>query len=89
MDIPKNVLKTLEPDEAFLVDDVVRKAVREIRRSGKQLGDLLKVEVVIGAGVKGERCMVRFFAISSTDGSNRCQVGGWMFTNQGAFVREI
>jgi hypothetical protein len=49
------VLRTLEPDEAFLVDDVVRQAVREIRRSGKQLGDLLKVEVVIGAGIKDER----------------------------------
>ena len=72
MDMPPNVLKTLQPEEAILVDTTVRQAVREIRRS-KRLGELLKVEIIVGAGVKevkgeGKRCMVRFFAIFSTDG---------------------
>ena len=70
MDMPKNVLGALKnKEDAFFVDAVVREAVREIRRDGR-LGDLLKVEVVVGAGVKdeGRCCMVRFFAIFSTDG---------------------
>jgi hypothetical protein len=71
MDMPKNVAKSLKtPKEAFFVDAVVREAVREIRRNGRRLGDLLNVEVIIGAGVKeeGTRGLVRFFAIFSTDG---------------------
>lgn len=77
-DMPKNVLQRLETTEdAFFVDAVVREAVRAIRRDGR-LGDLLSVEVVIGAGVtvtgsdtdSGSmlRGMVRFFGIFSTDG---------------------
>lgn len=44
-------------------------AVREIRRNGR-LGDVIQVEVVIGAGSRenGQRGMARFFAIFSTDG---------------------
>ena len=84
MDMPKNVVKQIkETQDLFLVDAVVRKAVREIRKNGI-LGDLLKVEIIIGAGVtpqqeegdsndkkkntKKKRVMVRFFAIFSTDG---------------------
>ena len=78
-DMPKNVLQRLESTEdAFFVDATVREAVRAIRRDGR-LGDLLGVEVVIGAGIGGsdnknvdgarqKRGMVRFFAIFSTDG---------------------
>jgi len=71
-DMPKNVVQRLETTEdAFFVDAVVREAVREIRRDGR-LGDLLNVEVIVGAGVTTEdsttRGMVRFFAIFSTDG---------------------
>lgn len=73
LDMPKNVLQQLKTTEdAFFVDAVVREAARAIRRDGK-LGDLLKVEVVFGAGVTNEddgssRGMVRFFGIFSTDG---------------------
>jgi hypothetical protein len=73
LNMPKNVVKTLKtPEDAFFVDAVVREAVREIRRKGRRLGDLLQVEVIIGVGVKEQegkrRAMVRFFAIFSTDG---------------------
>eukprot|EP00584_Thalassiosira_punctigera_P002415 CAMPEP_0172538006 /NCGR_PEP_ID=MMETSP1067-20121228/9500_1 /TAXON_ID=265564 ORGANISM="Thalassiosira punctigera, Strain Tpunct2005C2" /NCGR_SAMPLE_ID=MMETSP1067 /ASSEMBLY_ACC=CAM_ASM_000444 /LENGTH=245 /DNA_ID=CAMNT_0013323415 /DNA_START=41 /DNA_END=778 /DNA_ORIENTATION=+ len=79
LDMPKNVLKLLKStDDAFFVDGVVRQAVREIRKRNGKLGDLLKVEVVIGAGVQeeGRRGQVRFFAIFSTDGvtSYSCNV---------------
>lgn len=76
MDMPKNVVSTLaSTEDAYFIDAVVRQAVREIRRNGR-LGDLLKVEVIIGAGVKEDeakatrqkRGQVRFFAIFSTDG---------------------
>ena len=83
MDIAPNLAKTLDVEEALLADQVVRAAVREIRKRGVEsigtgtpgsgsthsLGDLLRVEIVIGAGVrKDESCMVRFFAIFSRDG---------------------
>lgn len=69
MNMPKNVVKQLRSQEdAFLVDSVVRQAVREIRKDGR-LGDVLNVEVIIGAGAKDDnKVMVRFFAIFSTDG---------------------
>mmetsp|Transcript_7733 Transcript_7733/g.10133 ORF Transcript_7733/g.10133 Transcript_7733/m.10133 type:complete len:202 (-) Transcript_7733:352-957(-) len=70
MDMPKNVVKTLQTTEdAYFVDAVVREAVRRIRRDGR-LGNLVKVEVIIGAGVQneGKRGLARFFAIFSTDG---------------------
>ena len=70
MDMPKNVVKGLKTtEEAFFVDAVVRQAVREIRKNGR-LGDLINVEVIVGAAVKdqGTRGLVRFFAIFSTDG---------------------
>ena len=68
--MPKNVVKMLKTkEEAFFVDAVVRKAVREIRKNGS-LGDLMNVEVIVGAGIQegGNRALVRFFAIFSTDG---------------------
>lgn len=72
LDMPKNVVAMLKSsDEAFFMDAVVRAAVRDIRRHGRLLlGDLNKVEVIIGAGVRdnGTRGMARFFAIFSTDG---------------------
>lgn len=69
MDMPKNVVKFLKSTEdAYFVDAVVREAVRECRRRCKKLGDLLQVEVIVGAGVKEIRAQVRFFAIFSTDG---------------------
>ncbi|KAL9179612.1 hypothetical protein ACHAXT_008902 [Thalassiosira profunda] len=79
MDMPKNVVKQLKTTEdAFFVDAVVRQAVRDLRKRSNKLGDLLKVEVIIGAGVQdeGKRGQVRFFAIFSTDGvtSYSCNV---------------
>eukprot|EP00546_Thalassionema_frauenfeldii_P015921 CAMPEP_0178897178 /NCGR_PEP_ID=MMETSP0786-20121207/1597_1 /TAXON_ID=186022 /ORGANISM="Thalassionema frauenfeldii, Strain CCMP 1798" /LENGTH=202 /DNA_ID=CAMNT_0020567689 /DNA_START=106 /DNA_END=714 /DNA_ORIENTATION=- len=69
MDMPKNVIKLLKSTEdAFFVDGVVRQAVRECRKRTSTMGDLLKVEVIFGAGVQGDRGQVRFFAIFSTDG---------------------
>lgn len=69
MDIAKNLGSKLQPDDAIFADAVVRKAVRSVRRIGTQLGDLISVEIVIGAGVRdsGSTCQVRFFAIFSTD----------------------
>eukprot|EP00978_Attheya_sp_CCMP212_P046980 scaffold421175_cov51-Attheya_sp.AAC.7 len=71
MDIAPNLARQLNPEDAILADQVVRAAVREIRRSNTSranLGELLRVEIVIGAGVRENgRCMVRFFAIFSTD----------------------
>jgi len=79
-DMPKNVQATLKQSkDAFFIDAIVRETVREIRRRGQQspLGDLLKVEIIVGAGVQpsvmkdGRRVMkgmARFFAIFSTDG---------------------
>ncbi len=82
LDMPKNVLQQLKrTEDAFLIDAVVRQAVREIRRDGR-LGELRQVEVVVGAGVQdgGNRALARFFAIFSTDGltaySCNCAVTG-------------
>ena len=81
-DMPKNVVSRLKTTEdAFFIDSIARQAVRECRRDGR-LGDLLNVEVIIGAGISNSnnsndnndewnehrRGMVRFFAIFSTDG---------------------
>ena len=79
LDMPKNVLKLLKTTEdAFLIDAVVRKAVREIRKRNNVLGDLINVEVIIGAGVQeeGKQGQARFFALFSTDGvsSYSCNV---------------
>lgn len=48
----------------------MRQAVRELRKRKSKLGDVLNVEVIVGAGVSngGSRGMTRFFAIFSTDG---------------------
>lgn len=70
LNMPKNVVSTLQSTEdAYFVDAVVRQAVRELRRDGR-LGDVLQVEVVVGAGVQesGTRGLCRFFALFSTDG---------------------
>ena len=79
MDMARNIAKKLSVEDAIIADAVVRAAVREIRgndRSRNQLGNLISVEIVIGVGVQNlkkkttmtkKRCMVRFFAIFSTD----------------------
>ena len=79
LDMPKNVVKQLKTTEdAFFIDAVVRKAVREIRKRNNILGDLINVEVIIGAGVQdeGKQGQARFFALFSTDGvsSYSCNV---------------
>ena len=79
LNMPKNVVKQLKTTEdAFFIDSVVRKAVREIRKRNNILGDLISVEVIIGAGVQeeGKQGQARFFAIFSTDGvsSYSCNV---------------
>ena len=77
MDMAKNLARTLAPEQAFFVDAVVRAAVRAARRA-QTLGDVQRVEVVVGAGLQddGRRCLVRFFAIFSKDGVSTytCQV---------------
>lgn len=71
MDIAKNLAKSLSGQDAIFADATVRAAVRQVRKIGTQLGDLLNVEIVIGAGVQdgniSKECKVRFFAIFSTD----------------------
>jgi len=69
MDIAKNLAKSLSSAEAVFADATVRAAVRQVRKIGTQLGDLLNVEIVIGAGVQDDTsiCKVTFFALFSTD----------------------
>lgn len=70
MDIAPNLAKNTGSENLFVIDEVVRAAVREIRKDASakgKLGNLTKVENIIGAGVQNGRCMVRFFAIFSRD----------------------
>ena len=83
-DISANLAKSLKPEEAVLADLVVRAAVREVRTIVgaqddllRELGELLRVEILVGAGVRDDgRCLVRFFGIFSTGagGSYSCNV---------------
>jgi len=72
LDTSPNLAKSLALEDAVLADEVVRAAVREVRLSQSArdaLGELLRVEIVLGAGVRDDgRCLVRFFGIFSTDG---------------------
>ena len=72
LDITPNLAKSLSGEDAILVDQVVRAAVDEIRTSKearRELGSLLRVEIVVGAGVRKDgQCLVRFFAIFSLSG---------------------
>jgi len=76
LDITPNLARSLQPQDAVFADLVVRAAVREVRRRVQEeeelqasLGALLRVEILLGAGVQGDgRCLVRFFAIFSTGG---------------------
>ena len=78
LDITPNLANSLPAEYATLADLVVRAAVREVRRIvganeelKSTLGRLLRVELVIGAGVRPDgRCLVRFFGIFSTGGSS-------------------
>ena len=73
LDVTPNLAKSLSTEHAIAVDKVVRAAREELRaspRAARELGRLLKVEIVIGAAVRpDERTVcVRFFAIFSTTG---------------------
>jgi len=76
LDITPNLARSLQPQDAVFADLVVRAAVREVRRRvfeddelQASLGVLLRVEILLGAGVQGDgRCLVRFFGIFSTGG---------------------
>lgn len=69
-DITPNLAKSLSPENALFVDATVRAAVRAIRQSDvarRDLGQLLRVEMIIGAGVRDDgKCLVRFFGIFAT-----------------------
>ena len=60
-----------------MADLVVRAAVREVRRCVDQseelqetLGELVRVEILLGAGTRDDgRCLVRFFGIFATGGA--------------------
>jgi hypothetical protein len=76
LDVTPNLARDLSPDDAVLADLVVRAAVREVRRRvgeseelSETLGELLRVEILMGAGMRPDgRCLVRFFGIFSTAG---------------------
>jgi len=78
LDITPNLANRLKPEDAVTADLVVRAAVREVRRcvgSNDELrgtlGDLQRVEILLGAGLRPDgACLVRFFAIFSTGGSS-------------------
>eukprot|EP00316_Scyphosphaera_apsteinii_P013420 CAMPEP_0119320830 /NCGR_PEP_ID=MMETSP1333-20130426/53577_1 /TAXON_ID=418940 /ORGANISM="Scyphosphaera apsteinii, Strain RCC1455" /LENGTH=211 /DNA_ID=CAMNT_0007327641 /DNA_START=293 /DNA_END=928 /DNA_ORIENTATION=- len=78
LDITPNLANSLKPQDAVLADLVVRAAVRECRRiTGasaelkEALGELLRVEILLGAGVRPDgRCLVRFFGIFSRSGDS-------------------
>lgn len=67
LDITPNLAKSLKPEEAIFADLVVRAAVREIRRLVgasaelmELLGELMRVEILLGAGTRDDgRCLVR------------------------------
>ena len=71
-----NLAKALKPDDAVKVDRVVRAARAELRAQlaadpalQAELGELLRLEQIVGAGVQndGVTVKVRFFGIFSRD----------------------
>jgi len=73
LDITANLVKSLSSTEALLTDRVVRAARSAVRLSPlarRELGRLLRVEIVVGAGVQKEKrtIKVRFFGIFTTGG---------------------
>ena len=75
LDITPNLAKSLKPEDAVLVDRTVRAARAALRASpgaSRQLGRLLRIEIIVGAGVqKGSgEIKVRFFAIFTTGGAS-------------------
>ena len=82
LDITPNLIKSLSSEDAVLVDKVVRaarSAVRANPQAARDLGRLLRIEIVLGAGVQKDGSVkVRFFGIFSTtggaDGSYSCNV---------------
>ena len=76
IDIVMNLAKALKPDDAVKVDRVVRAARAELRAQlaadpalKAELGELLRLEQIVGAGVQsdGVTVKVRFFGIFSRD----------------------
>ena len=76
IDIVMNLAKALKPDDAVKVDRVVRAARAELRAQlaadpalQAELGELLRLEQIVGAGVQndGVTVKVRFFGIFSRD----------------------
>ena len=80
LDITPNLVKSLKPEDSLLVDRTVRAAraaVRASPRAARELGRLLRVEIIVGAGVQPNGDVkVRFFGIFSTGagGSYSCNV---------------
>jgi hypothetical protein len=74
LDITPNLAKSLALDDAIKVDRVVRAARAAVRASpvaARELGRLLRIEIVLGAGVQRDGSVkVRWFGIFSSTGSS-------------------
>ena len=72
LDITPNLAKSLSAEDAVKVDKAVRAARDAVRASpaaGRELGRLISIEIIIGAGVQKDATVaVRFFGIFSTSG---------------------
>ena len=94
LDITPNLDKSLSPETATKVDLAVRAARDAVRASpaaARDLGRLLRIEIIIGAGVQkdGRTVAVRFFGIFSTSGveggsSYSCNVSATALVEEGA-----
>lgn len=92
LDITPNLLKTLSSEDAVLVDRTVRAARSAVRASptaARELGRLVRIEIVAGAGVQKDGSVkVRFFAIfttgSTSAGSYSCNVSATGVPEEGA-----
>ena len=78
LDIVANLAKRLSPSDAVQVDKVVRQARAVLRDRlesepglRSELGEFLRIETIVGAGVQRDGSVkVRFFGIFSTDGAS-------------------
>jgi hypothetical protein len=76
IDIAANLAKGIKPADAVQIDKVVREARRVLRERTAseqslqaELGEFLRIETIVGAGVQRDGTVkVRFFGIFSTDG---------------------
>ena len=73
LDITPNLLKSLKPEDMGVVDATVRAARSAVRASPgaqRDLGRLLRIEIIVGAGVQKDGSVkVRFFGIFSSTGT--------------------